>query len=158
TMIIMETLGKSLVLEPYLETVVIGGGLLNRNSGDQTDRLLRAIVSGEARIAFAAAEPTSRYAPNNISTSAIRDGDTWRITGDKSVVASAPIATHYIVVARTAGAQRDREGISLFIVPADTPGIVRHDYRLIDGRTASDIRFDNVAVSADGLLGSEGTA
>lgn len=158
TMIVMEALGAALVLEPYLETAVIGGGLLKRDTGATAAALLRAVVAGDARTALAAGEPTSRYAPNNVSTLARRDGDGWRIAGDKSVVVSAPMATHYLVVARTAGERCDRDGISVFIMPAGTPGILRHDYRLIDGRTASDIRFDDVAVPADGLLGEAGAA
>lgn len=154
TMIVMEALGRSLVLEPYLETVVIGGGFLKRTPGRRAAQLLAALVAGQAIIAFAGLEPGARYALHDLSTKAARDGDDWVLNGDKCVVDGAPVATHFIVSARTSGQQRDRSGISLFLVDARAAGVVSHDYRLIDGRSAADLVFSNVRLADDALLGS----
>lgn len=156
TMVIMEALGQALVVEPYLETAVIGGGLLKRIEGERVHALLSAMVAGEVKFAFAAGEPTSRYNLTDISTVGRPDAGGWVIDGAKSVVYGAPDATHFIVTARTSGEQRDRAGVSLFLVEAGTAGITAHNYRLIDGRGAADLEFNGVRVAGDALLGIEG--
>lgn len=156
TMVIMESLGQALVVEPYLETVVIGGGLLKRCVGPVAAQMLSKVVAGEARIAFAHVEPTTRYALDDISTIARRDGDGWVIDGTKSMVDAAPVATHLIVTARTSGTRRDRGGVSLFLIAKETVGITADYGQLIDGRSAADVRFEDVRVLGDALLGDEG--
>ncbi|MFI6173571.1 acyl-CoA dehydrogenase family protein [Nocardia sp. NPDC051052] len=161
-MVIAEELGRALVVEPFVDTVVIGAGLLNRSGGERADALLRQIVSGEVRTAFAALEPTSGQTLHDVSTTARREGDSWLLDGTKTVVTSAPLATHLLITARTAGGRRDEHGISLFCTDfdADSPpaGVEVHSYRTIDDRVASDIVFIGFAVPADALLGVEGTA
>lgn len=156
TMIIMEALGQALVVEPYLETTVIGGGLLKRAGGDRARQLLAALAAGEAKFAFAASEPTSRYALEDVSTTARRVGDGWLLDGAKSVVDAAPVATHLIVTARTSGQRRDQAGVSLFVVDKAVEGLTAHEYRLIDGRSAADIQLDGVRLPASALVGVEG--
>ncbi|MBE7218906.1 MAG: acyl-CoA dehydrogenase family protein [Caulobacteraceae bacterium] len=141
-MIVMEALGANLVVEPYLGTVVLGGGALKAAGGPLAEELIPAIVGGEAVFAFAYAEPKGRYDLADLETTARRDGDGWRIDGRKGVVVGAPWATHLLVTARTAGGRRDREGVSLFVVDATAPGISRRDYPTIDGRRASEIAFE----------------
>jgi alkylation response protein AidB-like acyl-CoA dehydrogenase len=158
TMIIMEALGQALVVEPYLETVVIGGGFLKRSVGQLAAALLPAITSGDVRIAFAATEPTARYVPNDIRTTARREGEFWVLNGEKSVVDAAPAATHLIVTARTSGDQRDRSGVSLLIMDKTASGLTCHNYRLIDDRSAADLKFENVRLPAGSLLTGEGQA
>jgi alkylation response protein AidB-like acyl-CoA dehydrogenase len=160
TMIIMEALGEVLLLEPYLETVVIGGGFLRRcaDSHDGARRLLGEIVAGRARVAFAAGEPTARYAWHDVSTVARREGEFWSLSGTKAVVSAAPLATHLIVSARTAGAQRDLAGISLFLLEANIEGLTAHPYRTIDDRRAADLMFDRVRIPAGARLGEDGRA
>lgn len=158
TMVIMEAIGRSLVIEPYLETAVIGGGILKRCAGERAAKLLSAIATGEAIIAYAGLEPAARYAHHIVSTTAVRDGGGWVLNGAKSVVAAAPVASHLIVSARTAGTERDRAGLSLFLIDAQAAGITAHDYALIDGRSAADLQLTNVRVPDDALIGSEGDA
>jgi alkylation response protein AidB-like acyl-CoA dehydrogenase len=158
TMIIQEALGAALVVEPYLETVVIGGGALQRSGGATAGSLLAGITDGSVRIALAAAEAGARYALANVSTQANRVGGEWRINGSKSVVIGAPVATHWLLLARTSGERRDREGLSLFLIDPAAAGIERHDYRLIDERPASDLVLTDVVLRADALLGEEGGA
>jgi alkylation response protein AidB-like acyl-CoA dehydrogenase len=161
-MIVAEQLGHALAIEPFVDTVVIGGGLLQRSGGDRAQALLESVVAGDAIIAFAALEPKSAHALHDVTTTARRDGDEWILDGAKIVVSSAPLATHLIVTARTSGDRRDTTGISLFLVefdPADPPaGVQAHNYRTIDDRRASDLVIDGLRLPADALLGAEGGA
>ncbi|MEV8195162.1 acyl-CoA dehydrogenase family protein [Rhodococcus pyridinivorans] len=161
-MVVSEALGHALVIEPYVDTVVLGGGLLGRAGADRARSVLEAIAAGEAVTAFAAIEPTSGYVFHDVSTTARREGDEWVVDGEKTVVTSAPLATHLLVTARTSGERTDTDGISLFLVdfdPANPPtGVEIHSYRTIDDRRASDIVFSGLRLPADSLLGEEGSA
>jgi alkylation response protein AidB-like acyl-CoA dehydrogenase len=158
SMIVMEALGEALAVSPYLETVVLGGGLLQASGGRWAEALLPGIADGSARIALAHAEPGSHHLLHDISAHATRSETGWRLSGQKVAVAWAPGATHWIVAARTAGEARDRDGISLFVVEADAPGVQQHAYRLIDERPAADLFFDETPLPASALLGDEGMA
>lgn len=157
-MIVMEQLGEAIAVEPYLQTVVIGGGALKAAGGPLADKLIPEIIAGEAIIVFAYAEPQSRYELRNLRTTARKDGSGWVLNGHKAVVYAAPWATHLLVTARTGGGQRDAEGVSLFLIEANTPGIVRRDYPTVDGFQASEVYFENVSVPGEALLGPEGGA
>ena len=158
SMIVMEEFGRALVVEPYIETVVIGAGLLKRIDTDEARGTIEKIIGGEVITAFAWSEPGTRFDPSDVATTATRDGDGWRLDGRKAVVMAAPYATHIIVTARTSGEQRDAAGISLFLVDAKAPGLTIRDYTTVDGRKAAEIAFDQVAVSGDALLGAAGEA
>jgi len=157
-LVIMEELGKALVVEPYLSTVVIAGGLLRRSAGPAALAALTAIVSGEARAAFALSEPHSRYRWRDLRTMARRDGGGYVLQGRKAVVMGAPFATHLVVAARTGGAEGEPDGISVFWVERSAPGITTSDYETIDGQRASEISFDNVALPVEALILPEGQA
>jgi alkylation response protein AidB-like acyl-CoA dehydrogenase len=157
-MIVMEQLGEAIAIEPYLQTVVIGGGALKATGGAQAEALITQIIGGDAIIAFAYAEPQSRYELHNLRTAAKKDGTGWVLNGHKAVVYAAPWATHLLVTARTGGSQRDPDGVSLFLIEANRPGIVRRDYPTVDGFRASEIYFENCSVPGDALVGSEGGA
>lgn len=157
-MIVMEQLGEAIAIEPYLQTVVIGGGALKAAGGAQADALIPQIIGGDAIIAFAYAEPQGRYELKNLRTTAKKDGAGWILNGHKAVVYAAPWATHLLVTARTGGSTRDKDGVLLFLVEANRPGIVRRDYPTVDGFRASEIYFENCSVPGDALLGPEGGA
>ncbi|HEY8616273.1 acyl-CoA dehydrogenase family protein [Phenylobacterium sp.] len=152
-MVVMEELGKALVVEPYLPTVVIGGGFLKHSGHAGAADLIGEIIAGTATFAFAYAEPQGRYNIADLTTTARKDGSGYVINGRKAVVVGAPWATHLIVTARTGGAQRDAQGISVFVVPKDADGVSTRDYPTVDGSRASEITFENVSVGADALLG-----
>ncbi len=154
--IIMEEMGKVIAVEPYLQTVVIGGGALKAVGGAQADALIPEIIAGNAIIAFAYAEPQGRYDLANVRTSAKKDGAGYILNGHKGVVYCAPYATHLLVSVRTGGSHRERDGVSLFLVDAKAPGITRRDYPTVDGFQASEVYFENVSVPADALLGGDG--
>ncbi|MES2724354.1 MAG: acyl-CoA dehydrogenase family protein [Pseudomonadota bacterium] len=157
-MVIMEELGKALVVEPYLPTVVIGGGFLKHGKPAGVDDLIGKIIAGEAIIAFAYAEPQGRYTVTDLKTTAKKDGAGYVLNGHKAVVIGAPYATHLIVTARTGGGQREAQGVSVFIVPKDAKGVTTRDYPTVDGFRASEVYFENVAVGAEAMIGPEGQA
>jgi alkylation response protein AidB-like acyl-CoA dehydrogenase len=148
-MVIAEALGHALVVEPYVDTVVVAGGLLQRAGGPVATALLEKVVDGTAIVALAAAEPDSGDHWQDLSTVAERDGDQWVLRGSKIVAMSAPLATHLLVTAQTPG------GLSLFLVDADWSAIDAHHYRTIDDRRASDLVLDG---ARGVLLGDEGQA
>jgi hypothetical protein len=157
-MIVMEEMGKALVVEPYLGTVVIGGGFLKHSGHPNAEALIAQIIAGEAIFAFAYAEPQGRYNLADLKTTAKKDGGSYILNGQKAVAVGAPYATRLIVTARTGGGQRDAQGVSVFIVPKDAPGVTTRDYPTVDGFRASEVILENVKVGADALIGPEGQA
>jgi alkylation response protein AidB-like acyl-CoA dehydrogenase len=155
-MIIMEEFGKALVIEPYLGTVVIGGGFMKHSGYAGAASVIEGIVAGTTTIAFAYAEPQGRYTWQDLKTTAKKDGSGYILNGHKAVVVGAPFATHLVVTARTGGAQRDAGGVSVFLVDKTLPGIVTRDYPTVDGNRASEVYFENVSIPADALIGEEG--
>ncbi|WP_165186606.1 acyl-CoA dehydrogenase family protein [Caulobacter soli] len=155
-MIIMEEFGKALVIEPYLGTVVIGGGFMKHSGYAGAASVIEGIVAGATTIAFAYAEPQGRYTWQDLKTTAKKDGSGYVLNGHKAVVVGAPFASHLVVTARTGGAQRDTGGVSVFLVDKSLPGIVTRDYPTVDGGRASEVYFENVSIPADALIGEEG--
>ena len=151
-MIMMEEFGKVIAIEPWLQTVVIGGGALKHAGGALAEATIPAIISGDCIIAFAYAEPQGRYNLADIGTTARVDGAGYVLNGHKGVVYAAPWATHLLVTARTGGGRRDREGVELFLIEANRPGITRRDYPTVDGFMASEVYFENVAIPGEALL------
>lgn len=155
--VVMEAFGTGLVLEPYLATVVLGGGIVARaGSAKQKEAILPALIEGKLQLATAFFEAQARYNLADVKTTAKKQGDGWVISGQKGVVFNGPVADRIIVSARTSGGQRDQAGISLFVVDAKAKGVSRRDYPTQDAFRASEIAFDNVQVGTDALLGREG--
>jgi pimeloyl-CoA dehydrogenase small subunit len=154
TMVVMEEFGRALVVEPYVPTVVIGGGVLKYGGNDaQKAEWLPKIAAGETMMAFAFAEPTGRYNLSDLTTTAKKQGGNYVLSGQKAVVIGAPWADHLIVTARTGGGRRDEKGVSVFLVDKKTKGVSLRDYPTMDGSRASEITFENVEVPADRLIG-----
>ncbi|WP_454624485.1 pimeloyl-CoA dehydrogenase small subunit [Bradyrhizobium cenepequi] len=155
TMIVMEALGKALVLEPYLATVVIGGGFLRHGgSAEQKAAHIPGIIDGSKTLAFAQLEKNSRYDLFDVTTTAKKKGAGWVIDGEKFVVLNGENADTLIVTARTKGERRDRYGIGVFLVPADAKGVSRKGYPTQDGLHAADISFTGVEVGGDAAIGN----
>src|SRR5271163_1206734 len=124
TMIVMEALGKAMVLEPYLATVVIGGGFLRHGgSAVQKNAHIEGIIDGSKTFGFAQLEKNSRYDLADVTTSAKKKGQGWVIDGEKFVVINGENADTLIVTARTKGGQRDKTGVGVFLVPGSAKGI-----------------------------------
>src|SRR5258707_11836833 len=123
-MIVMESFGRGLVLEPYLATVVLGGGLVSASgSAAQKQAILPQLAAGKLTLAFAHGERQSRYALADVETRAERDGGGYVLSGVKGVVLHGDSADRLIVSARTGGSSRDKKGISLFLVEAKAKGV-----------------------------------
>ncbi|MBR2118947.1 MAG: acyl-CoA dehydrogenase family protein [Afipia sp.] len=157
TMIIMQEFGRHLVVEPFFETVVLAGGLIEDVGTDtQREEFLPPIMAGEAVWALAWTEGRSRYDLNNVATTAKRSGDNYILNGAKAAVIGAPWADKLIVSARTLGGPRDNAGVSLFIVDRQSAGLHLQSFKTIDWRRAAEITLKDVSVPAGRLLGVEG--
>lgn len=156
TMLIMEQLGAGICLEPYMESVILAGGLITQLGSDtQKDELLGQIASGELQAAVALDELHSHYNLHDVQTTAKQSGDKWTLNGRKGVVIGGHTAGKILVSARTAGDVRDQQGISLFIVDPSAAGVSRRNYSTVDGRKGCELFLEN----AEGeLLGSAGNA
>ena len=155
TLIVMEEFGRALVVEPYVPTVVVGGGLIERSGSDALkEEFLPKIAGGETIMAFAFAEPKGRYNLADLTTTAKKSGGNYVLGGRKSVVIGAPWADTLIVTARTGGGQRDAKGVSVFLVDKNAKGVSSHDFPTVDGARASEITFENVEVPAARLIGA----
>ncbi len=157
SIVMCEQFGKGLVVEPFLATVVMAGGAIRiGGSKAQRARYLPQITGGNLQAALAFAEPQGRYNLADLTTSASRTAAGFVLNGHKAVVLNGPAADVLVVSARTSGEQRDARGLSLFIVPADAPGVGRRDYPTVDAFRASEITLKDVEIDDDALLGELG--
>jgi pimeloyl-CoA dehydrogenase small subunit len=142
--IVMEAFGAGLVVEPFLATVILGGGLVQRlGSTAQQDALLPEVAAGKLTLAFAQVERASRYNLADVQTTAAQGDGGWVLNGEKSVVMHGDTADKLLVTARVAGGRFDRDGIGLFLVDAATAGVSRRGYPTQDGLRAAEISFAN---------------
>jgi pimeloyl-CoA dehydrogenase small subunit len=150
-LVIMEEFGKALVVEPYVPTVVIGGGVLKHGGSEaQKAEWLPKIAGGETIISFAFAEPKGRYNLADLSTIAKKSGSGYVLSGQKAVVLGAPWADTLVVTARTAGGQRDKNGVGVFLVDKKAKGVTVRDYPTVDSLRASEVTFENVEATLIG--------
>ena len=150
TLIIMEEIGKALVIEPFLDTVVLGGGLLRRWPHARAREFIGAVVNGEARFAFAHLEPGVTHDLAHAQTTATAIDGAWRLDGVKDAVIGATFATHFIVTARTEAARQDGSGLSVFLVARDSPGVSLREYPTVDGSRAADVVLEGAAAELIG--------
>ncbi|HEY7991597.1 MAG TPA: acyl-CoA dehydrogenase family protein [Stellaceae bacterium] len=159
TMIVMEALGRGLALEPYLATVVLGGGLIALAGSDgQKSDILPEIAAGKMMLAFAQGERHSRFDLAHVETTAKAQGAGFALNGRKTVVLHGGAAHKFVVSARTAGSGNDKSGITLFVVDRDAKGVTVRDYPTVDGLRAADVTLADVAVGADAVLGPRDNA
>ncbi len=159
TMLVMTELGRGLTLEPYLQSVILAGGLINQLGSDaQKQDLLPQVAAGSLQLAVAFDEPQSHYNLNDVQTRAEAVDGGYRLSGRKAVVIGGHSAGQIIVSARTSGDSRDETGISLFLIDPNAQGVSRRVYPTIDGRKGCDLFLDNVQVGAEALLGELGNA
>ena len=154
TMIVMEAFGRSLVVEPYLSTVVLGAGILAQaGSESQRGEWLPAVAAGEKLLALAHGEAAARYEPGYVQARAQRAGKGWKLDGTKSVVLGAPGADALLVSARTSGEAGSPQGISLFLVDRKAPGVTLRSYVTQDAGRAADVTLAGVEVADGDLVG-----
>ncbi|MBJ6136056.1 acyl-CoA dehydrogenase family protein [Marinobacter litoralis] len=156
---VMTELGRGLCLEPYLQSVILGGGLISQAGNvSQKEAWLGGIASGELQAAVALQEPQSFYNLTDVETRADKTDGGYLLNGRKAVVIGGHCADVLLVSARTSGDARDAKGISLFALKADSAGIERRIYPTIDGFKGCDLVLNKVQVSAEALVGEEGQA
>ena len=152
-MLLMQELGKHLVVEPYLATVVLAGGCLAASSNTALrSELLGKVMSGEMQLALAFAEPQARFELSDVRTTADKQGSHYRLNGEKILVLNGASAEQIVVAARTNGKPQDSHGITLFCVDTSQDGVTRHGYKTVDGFHGANIRFDNVKVGENKLV------
>jgi alkylation response protein AidB-like acyl-CoA dehydrogenase len=151
--VVMRELGRGLVVEPYFATV-LGSRFLSL--GGAHGALLEQVAGGALKLACALGERQARHELRDIMTSAQALDGGWRLSGEKTAVVHGAEAGVLIVPARSAGAQRDEAGITLFAVPADAPGVQLTGYRTLDGQRAANLRLDGVQLGADSVIGAPG--
>jgi pimeloyl-CoA dehydrogenase small subunit len=158
-MIVMEAMGRALVLEPYLATVVLAGGVL-RHAGSKSQRanIVPKIADGSLILALAHSERQSRYDLADVATSAKKGGAGYVLDGAKGIVLHGDSADKFVVSARVAGKQRDRDGIGLFLVDAKAKGVSIRGYQTIDGLHAAEVMLAGVKVGPENVIGEPGKA
>jgi alkylation response protein AidB-like acyl-CoA dehydrogenase len=150
--VVLENLATTLVPEPYLASVVLGGMTLARaGNAAQHEAYLTPMIEGETTLALASSEPQSRYDVSAVETTATPDGGGYKLSGEKVWVLNGHQAEHLIVSAKAP------RGVTLFVVPRDAEGVDVTVAKMIDGRKAAFIKLDNVAVGQDVRLGEEGS-
>jgi alkylation response protein AidB-like acyl-CoA dehydrogenase len=158
-MLVMESVGQGLLLEPYWSSVVLCGGLIrDAASAAIKQEILPQIAEGKVKLAFACYEAQARYDLGRVESRAAAAGSGWRVSGKKSVVLDAPSADYLLVSARTAGVGADAEGVSLFLVRKDTLGVSVRSYPTQWGGRAADVELKDVMVGGDALIGTPGQA
>jgi alkylation response protein AidB-like acyl-CoA dehydrogenase len=158
-MLVMELIGRGLLLEPYLSTIVMGGGLIRDAASESLKRtLLPKIGAGELKLTLACYEAAGRYELSQVACAAVHSGGGWRLSGRKTVVLDAPSADYFLVSARTGGNAGDARGISLFLVRREAAGAALYAYPTQSGGRAADLRLEDVRVDANALIGAPGSA
>lgn len=156
-MVMMEEFGKAMLVEPFLPTAVLCGGLISALGTEQQKAdLLAKIMGGELQLALAYAEANSRFNLANVTTTATSEGDDIVINGTKIFVLNGRDANLLLVTARESGADIDNHGVSVFLVDRNAEGVSMRPYPTVDGRQAAQIQFNNVTVPASARIGAAG--
>ncbi|MEA1652853.1 acyl-CoA dehydrogenase [Nitrospirillum sp. BR 11164] len=152
TLLVMEALGKGLMVEPYFGAILLAGGALRlAGSPAQKGARLEGIIAGQYLMALAHAEPDGlRHTVDQLRTTAMADGDGWRLTGVKTAVIAGDSADELIVSAATPA------GVTLFLVDPQADGVTIVGHPGYDGIRVADVRLHGVAVPANAVLGGLG--
>jgi alkylation response protein AidB-like acyl-CoA dehydrogenase len=151
--VVLEESGRTLTASPLLASAVVGASaVLLGGSEQQKQTLLPGIAGGELTLALALDE-SHHHRPTHIATTAIRQGESFVLKGNKCFVLDGHSADKLIVVARTDNEEHDSEGLTLFLVDRAAEGVTCQRTIMMDSRNVANIRFDNVEVSASHTLG-----
>jgi len=155
--VVLEQVGRKLAPEPFLSTVLLGGqALLLGGSEAQKKEWLPRLVSGDAILSVACQEAKSRRDLCHVTTKATRDGDGWKLEGEKIQVPDAHVADAIVVAARNAGGPTDADGITLFLVPKGAPGLAIERQHRVDSRNVGLLRLAGVRAAAADVVGAVG--
>ena len=152
--VLLEETGRSLAPGPFFATVVLGGlTVLDAGSDAQKRDLLPGICSGQTRMTLALTEASATYEPWGIAATATREGDAFRINGQKLFVPDAHAADVILAAARTSQADDPARGITLFLVNADAPGLTVSQLSTISSDRQCELNFSDVVLPASAVLG-----
>jgi alkylation response protein AidB-like acyl-CoA dehydrogenase len=152
--VLLEGFGRGLVVEPYQSTIVLGSEAISlAGTPEQKRSILGEVAEGKKLLSFAHTEPRSRFNLRHVELTATKDGDSYKLSGEKAIVHNAETADLIIVSARTSGDIRDGSGITLFLVNPKSEGLEIRSYPTIDGLRASELSFDSVIVASEHILG-----
>ena len=154
--VMLEEMGRACLPGPFFSTVVFGATtILEGGSESHLKEYLPRIASGEMKLTLAHTEPGfTKYEPYHVEVSASPEAGDYLIEGTKLFVPDAHVADHMICVARTAGNKISREGISLFLVPAESLGLNWKGLKTIAGDKEFEVTFQDVKVPKDNVLGA----
>ena len=154
--LVLEECGRNLVPQPLVSTVLLGAGcLLEGGSDAQKKDILPSVAEGEAVLALAF-EESRRFSPYNVKTTADNSGSAYKLNGQTTFVLDGHVAGKLIVSARTSGEERDRDGITLFLVDPKAGGVKIERSTMVDSRNAANITLEGVEVAAGDILGEVG--
>ncbi|TMV07579.1 pimeloyl-CoA dehydrogenase small subunit [Ruegeria sediminis] len=153
---VFEELGRAGVVEPFLDTAILGGRLLAALGNPEQKPLLERVIAGDLHLALAHGEPASRYDLSRVETTARAEAGDIVLNGRKAVVVNAEAAGFLIVSARESGGFFDLDGISLFLVPADSAGLSLRGYPMLAGGRAAEVTLDEVRLPVSARLGEAG--
>jgi len=154
-MVLMQSLARGLVVEPYIANVILAGGIPKRSANEtQKEQWLHPMIAGELQATLAFNEPQARYELANVATTATQDSNHWVLNGRKGLVLNGGTSDLLLIPARTAGDIGDEHGITLFAVAADSDGLSCNAYATVDGLRAAEITLEGVRVSGDAVLGN----
>jgi alkylation response protein AidB-like acyl-CoA dehydrogenase len=151
--IVMEEIGRTLMPSPFLSTAVLAASALSRGGSDAQKAQYLPGIAGGSLLAALAVDEGVKHRPLMTKLQAVRSGNGFRLSGDKAFVVDGHVADLLIVAARSAGSAGERDGLTLFLVGAKSKGIATERTAMVDSHNAARIRFDNVEVDADGVLG-----
>ncbi len=153
--VLLEETGRSLTPGPFFSTVVLGGfPVLDAGTDTQKQYILPALCSGQLLMTLALTEASATYEPWGIETTAVRDGDSFRINGRKLFVPDAHVANVMLVAARTSPSDEPSHGITLFFVNADTPGLNVEQLSTISSDRQCLVNLEDVVVPSQAVLGT----
>lgn len=157
--VVFEAIGHGLALTPALPVLLAGSAVAHAGNTEQR-ALLHGLIDGSQVATLAHEEPGAFYNTQHVSTQAKRDGDGWLLHGRKTAVPLGDQADWLVLSARTSGDVDEADGIALFIVPADAPGLTNRGFATHDGGRTADVMLDQVRLPASALLGeaSDGQA
>ena len=151
-MTVFECVGRALVVEPLLGSLVVGQMLAHRAVASTTGGALLEDIAQGAVVALAHHEPDGHDGPTALGTTARRDASGWVLDGHKAVVPHGGQARGWLVSARLEGEGRDADGLALFWVPRSAPGVAVRAYRRVDGGAAADLVLSSVSLPVDALV------
>ena len=154
---ILEELGRTLTPSPLFSTAVVGVSLIKHANDDVKKEILPKVVSEGLRICFAL-EESNHHDPLKTSCKAEKNGRTYKISGEKTFVIDGGFSDKIVIACRTSGEEGSKEGLSLFILDSGSEGLTVMSTKMVDSRNAANMKFDNVTVSEEMLIGKEGNA